>query len=230
MNCKNHIEAEAGFMCSTCGKPLCTECAVRLNNTVYCKECLEKMVNMMSSNNRAMPRNIRKSKFITFIFSCMPGAGHMYLGLINKGLYLMGLYFAGFVSILLISEVLHMYWFNSLIAPLSIMSIAYSVFDSLQILSLLNSGKIINDAESLNLNAELDIIKDKFFSKKNTIGYVLIALGCIGLFNMISDTIVSVLSRYFNFYLPFSISSLLIPILLVIAGIYLIRKGSSTKM
>jgi hypothetical protein len=36
----------------------------------------------------------KKSKFLTFIFSMMPGAGHMYLGFMKQGVSIMTLFFA----------------------------------------------------------------------------------------------------------------------------------------
>ena len=39
----------------------------------------------------------QKNRFFTFIFSCCPGAGEMYLGLYRHGIGLMGLFFGAIV-------------------------------------------------------------------------------------------------------------------------------------
>ena len=40
----------------------------------------------------------RKSKFLTVIFSCIPGAGQMFMGFMKLGVSLMGLFFLIFVA------------------------------------------------------------------------------------------------------------------------------------
>ena len=37
---------------------------------------------------------MRKSGFLTFLFSLLPGAGHMYLNMMKKGVCIMSLFFA----------------------------------------------------------------------------------------------------------------------------------------
>ncbi|OEF98146.1 hypothetical protein [Desulfuribacillus alkaliarsenatis] len=65
-----------------------------------------------------------KSKFLTFIFSFVPGLGHMYLGLINRGLQFMILFFGSiflldFLRIHAFPFVIPIIWF-------------FSMFDALQ--------------------------------------------------------------------------------------------------
>ena len=60
----------------------------------------------------------KKSGFLTFIFSLLPGAGHMYLGLMKNGLSLMGIFFfVGFLSkwlnIEALAFVMPVIWFYS---------------------------------------------------------------------------------------------------------------------
>jgi hypothetical protein len=38
MNCANHPDAPVSAYCRTCGKPLCTECRLESNGTVFCSE------------------------------------------------------------------------------------------------------------------------------------------------------------------------------------------------
>ncbi|MEG1992162.1 MAG: hypothetical protein RR056_02150 [Acetivibrio sp.] len=60
----------------------------------------------------------RKRKFLTFCFSCLPGAGHMYLGFMKQGISIMTLFFGiCFVATMLnmgpILFVLPVLWFYS---------------------------------------------------------------------------------------------------------------------
>lgn len=60
----------------------------------------------------------RKSRFLTFIFSLLPGAGHMYLGLMKNGVSFMGIFFffmfmASWLSIGPLIYVVPVIWFYS---------------------------------------------------------------------------------------------------------------------
>ncbi|WP_196001644.1 B-box zinc finger protein [Clostridium sp. 1001271B_151109_B4] len=43
MNCSKHHEREAKGMCVRCNRLICEECAVKINNKYYCKECVSEM-------------------------------------------------------------------------------------------------------------------------------------------------------------------------------------------
>ena len=43
MNCLKHENREAIAMCVKCHKLICEECAVKINNKYYCKECISEM-------------------------------------------------------------------------------------------------------------------------------------------------------------------------------------------
>lgn len=56
-----------------------------------------------------------KSKLLTIFFSCMPGAGHMYLGFMNQGIRLMtgfflAVFLMGWLNISLIGFILPVIW------------------------------------------------------------------------------------------------------------------------
>lgn len=43
MVCLNHPDREAVFRCAACAKPICEECAIHFNGSVYCSElCRER--------------------------------------------------------------------------------------------------------------------------------------------------------------------------------------------
>jgi len=58
MNCFNHKEIPAIGICKSCGKSLCSECLVELENGLACKNSCEKRVQMINliidSNSQAM--------------------------------------------------------------------------------------------------------------------------------------------------------------------------------
>lgn len=50
MNCSNHTDREPIAMCVSCNKLICRECAVKINNKYYCKECVSEMYSNNSNN------------------------------------------------------------------------------------------------------------------------------------------------------------------------------------
>ena len=112
-----------------------------------------------------------KSKFLTFCFSLLPGAGHMYMGFMKMGLSLMSLFFfvillSTWLSIGPLLFVLPLIWF-------------YSFFDCI-------NKRYSTDAEFLLLEDDYlfsldELVKvDKGIFKKHGMfsGIVLVLLGC----------------------------------------------------
>lgn len=99
----------------------------------------------------------RKSPFVTFILSCLPGAGHMYLGLNKRGLQFMAAFFG---TIFLIDLVR----IGPLMPFLLVIIWFYSMFDALQMTSRINhyiehggGGNIAPfDPSELNVNHVID--------------------------------------------------------------------------
>lgn len=73
-----------------------------------------------------------KSKFLTIVFSAVPGVGHLYLGLMNRGLQLM-LVFATAVMLYIFLELGALFVFIPVIW-------FYSLFDALQQHQLIREG------------------------------------------------------------------------------------------
>lgn len=110
----------------------------------------------------------KRSKFLTFIFSLMPGAGHMYQGFLKTGTIYMAAFFfisflAGFTRIGLLTILLPIIWF-------------YSFFDSYHIY---NGEKVEEDMELLDIKEMFSFIQSKH------IGYFLIFIGVLSLFKKI---------------------------------------------
>jgi TM2 domain-containing membrane protein YozV len=211
MECKNHAGMEADNICVECGKPICKQCAVELKNGIYCKECLE---------NR-MRNGPRKSKLLTFFLSLMPGVGHMYLGLINKGLTIMFLLFASLFLVILFSGEPSMAWFPGFFIPtLSIAFVSYSIFDSLDIADKINSGK----SECFDSTLEASIIKQKFYENRKLIGCVFLILGVISAFNLTFGYLENIMRACLG--ISISLPGLMLALVFVVLGILLIRKSS----
>jgi len=81
-----------------------------------------------------------KSKWLTIFFSCVPGAGHMYLGLMNQGIRLMtgfflAVFLMGWLSISLIGFILPVIWCYSVFG-------AYHLFESGEVQDTFDSAAI----------------------------------------------------------------------------------------
>ena len=77
---------------------------------------------------------MRKSKFLTFFWSLLPGAGQMYLGLMRRGVSLMALFFgaiavSGWLNIGLFLFAIPVIWFYAFFDSMNLGSLPY---DALQ--------------------------------------------------------------------------------------------------
>ena len=220
MNCKNHAGIEADNVCIVCGKPVCLQCAVELKNSFYCKECLENKVENAINDRTAFYRP-RKSKLLTFFLSIIPGVGHMYLGLINKGLTIMCLIFSSLFLVILFSGESSMSWFPGFFIPtLSIVFVSYSIFDSLDIADKINSGR----TDCYDNTLEPAIIKQKLHENRKLIGCIFLILGAVSICNMAFRYLEYIIKAFLGINL--SLTSLLLAFVFVAFGISLIRKSS----
>lgn len=157
--------------------------------------------------------NNKKSKNLAVFFSLMPGAGHMYLGLLRQGLELMAIFFLG----IFISDWLQMNIFMVII-PLVWF---YSVFD---VLNKTSSAEPLTD-DDLPILSFLN--KDQDWSRKGdkVIGIVLIVVGILCLIQRI---IFPLADRFMNYEIRNYIQTGIVAILLIAGGIKLIlgsKKG-----
>lgn len=89
-----------------------------------------------------------KSKFITFILSAFPGLGHLYLGLMNRGLVFMAAFLGWTALVLLGAEIIRSGDFTVLLVLLPIIGL-YSLFDALHLCSRMQAGETIPDVSPL---------------------------------------------------------------------------------
>ncbi len=157
---------------------------------------------------------MRKSSFWTFVFSLMPGAGHMYLGYMNKGLQLILLFCALFALAFLLQ-------LNAFLFLLPAVW-CYSVFDCMHLRRKVNTpGYAIEDDY---------LIKDwKSFSVSyRLLGWAAIFLGVLILLaNIIPDFLYQLdLMFSYRFYFSRFFSSfrdLFIAIVIIVIGVKLLQ-------
>ncbi len=166
----------------------------------------------------------KKNKFLTFIFSLMPGAGQMYMGFMKRGLSLMSAFFL----IILISV-----WLN--IGPLLFIALIvwfYSFFDT-------HNLRSTSDDEFYNLEDNYIIFPDFLegisknmpnskFQKQyiNIAAIVLIIIGFTILWNNLFSIFSSILPhRISNFFYSFGyrLPQLVIALGIILLGVHLIK-------
>lgn len=210
MKCANHARVEAVASCAGCGKPICGECAVALGERAgepasgqsWCRECLSKAV-----------QKKHKSRLVAALLSIIPGAGHMYLGLIGKGFALMGLLIASVFLIIVYSDSTGMYWMTAYLIPtLCVLFLSYAIFDS------------------LNAAGEDDVMKtiwETVLVNRRAAGYVVLVAGLVGMLNLLDASLGRLVREWLSLEVP--ITAFVIPIILVVVGIFLLRKGKRAR-
>jgi len=143
-----------------------------------------------------------KSKWLTIFFSCVPGAGHMYLGLMNQGIRLMtgfflAVFLMGWLGISLIGFILPVIW-------------CYSVFGAYH---LYESGEARDTFDSA---AIFPFLKDH----TKWVGWGLIVFGVI----IISERL---LLPLINWEIQEYLRTGLVAVLFILGGIQLLRGGKS---
>ncbi|MFZ5968632.1 MAG: B-box zinc finger protein [Bacillota bacterium] len=210
MDCKYHKERPSEYVCSVCHQPICEECKVEISGKKVCSQCVD--TNLFNSHKHR--KDI--SKFWSFIFSLIPGCGQMYMGLMNRGLQLL----SAFILIILLGTMT-----EEIIIPISLIVWFYSFFDSLNTRKLLVRGQQVEDKIVYNVN----------LSKINT-RYIAIGLIVIAGFSLLKNLFYAaesllrqVLGRQFPLFWLHDIQRNLVPVALIILGIYLLRKSKNKE-
>lgn len=141
MRCIYHPETEAVAICSTCGKPMCRECLINVKGMYYCPDCLE---------SRVRGRPVKHHPFWLFAFSLIPGAGHLYLGLMNRGFQLMIFFFGTlFLFMEFLGDPLDTLW------PVAVAPVTwfYSFFDARRLGQRIREGEDVRDEQVYDVSA-----------------------------------------------------------------------------
>lgn len=151
----------------------------------------------------------KSKKFLAMIFSAIPGAGHMYIGLQKQGLQYMSIFFFiiflnNSLDIGFLMFILPIIWF-------------YSFFD------MLNKTSIDGPLEDDNIIFIAWLgKKDNWFKEKNKLaGYLLVAIGAILIFQKF--VLYTISWEYRNY-----IETATLGILFIIGGIKLLMGSKTT--
>jgi len=148
------------------------------------------------------------NNFLVFVFSLIPGAGYMYLGLMQKGLEAMLLFWASVTIFTWIG-------LPQFGAMISIPLWFYFFFDTYAVRSRLVQGEEVEDKGMLNIIARLGIHKYYY------IGIGLMVIGVLALLVNLSHDFSGWFKYgyYFKRYLP--------SVLLIAGGIFLLSRTRS---
>jgi hypothetical protein len=192
-------------VCSTCGRPICDTCLVELNGQVFCKACLETKV--------ARPSR-EVNGFVRFVLSVMPGLGHLYMGLIQRGLQL------------LVGAVLGAIVLGNLYAPFLGFFIPgmifFSIFDAREAHLRMAQGLEVEDKALIDPKT-LKIQWDNKF-----IGYGLIGIGALVMFNsIVGDLMRVIIPPQYYYAFAQAIRGVVTGALAIAAGFWLLTRRPS---
>ena len=229
MNCNVHHDREASIRCFVCGAVICKECATENEGRVICKKCSENHVPQAKNkggniNKQRKSNNYgrRHSAFWTFVFSLIPGAGQMYLGLMKRGLQLM---FFFTIPIALAT----VFYLGGWLVIFNVIIWFYSFFDCQHIRRAINEGEEVEDKLVYDVNM-VDLADLKGLNYKHVGIGLVVAGGLIILNNGLGQ-----LTHYISRYLPNAYGMIRFmrqssfPVLLIIIGIYLLKKSKVQK-
>lgn len=225
MECYYHKNKEATFRCVECGKPICNECSNSLNGKHMCSECysyeIQKMkhskVNLDKEHSSDTCSEVHRiNRFFVFILSLLPGTAQMYLGLMNRGVQLLGC----FILSMILSIDLEVFIFIAA----TIIIWFYSFFDAHHKKNKLLNGIEVED--DILFNIDIEKIKDLDYKK---VGKILLALGgyilISNILNYLQYSIGMVLAyRYIRL-----MEKSLIPIGLIILGVIFLKRAKVTQ-
>jgi len=217
MKCANHPRVDSVGQCAECGKPICSACRVELDHRSWCRDCLTRIVASRGAGARVHPG---WRKLAAACLSLVPGAGHMFLGLIGKGFILMGLLVVTLFLVILYSDSTGMYWITAYLVPtLSVLFLSYAVFDAMAIADAQRSGREAAQAEDETMKT----VWERILLNPRTLGWVVLLAGLVGILHLFSEPF----SRWTLDLLSvsFPLNALVIPILLVVFGILLLKRS-----
>ena len=204
MKCINHPDIETDILCTECQKPVCENCRITLADSEYCRACLEEKVRVSPVVEAPVSFVGVKSRFWAFVLSFLPGAGYMYLGLMNRGLQAMTIFF----GTIFIAKTLN---FPSMVMLVTPVLLFYSIFDTQQLVRRSLEGHPIADVPLVDLG--------QWSNSHNLVGYGLILFGSLALLE-------NLLPFYFNYEI---LHRILPPFLIIGLGLYILYRTTYRK-
>ena len=165
---------------------------------------------------------MKKNGFLTFIFACIPGAGQMYYGYMQRGLSLITMFIGCFIVGAIINP----------LAALAIIVWMYSFFDTYDLVRHLAAGDPKEDG--LLLVDNFDDVKKLIPQHTKLVGWGLIGFGVWALYdlligNWVERMLTNVLGYGYAWDVINGIPNLVVGGLLVFAGFKLLNMHPAKK-
>lgn len=165
---------------------------------------------------------MKENGFLTFIFACIPGAGQMYYGYMQRGLSLITMFIACFIVGAIINP----------LAALAIIVWMYSFFDTYDLVRHLAAGDPKEDG--LLLVGNFDDVKKLIPQHTKLVGWGLIGFGVWALYDLlIGNWVYKILTNVLGYGHAWDIingiPNLVVGGLLVFAGFKLLNMHPAKK-
>ena len=219
MSCVNHPQTRSVGVCPGCANALCGECAVRVRDELWCRPCLESLVER--SRATGLPALAWPSRLVAGLLSIVPGVGHMYLGFVGKGFAILGMLLATIFLVVLYSDATGMYWMTAYLVPtVSLLMLCYAVFDTLAIAGARRAGREVPP------DPTMEAITERVLLNGRTLGWLVLVAGVLG--------VLELLERLLGRLVPdlgtgLSVTALVVPLVLLVIGVRLLWKGRSPR-
>jgi len=204
MQCRSHPDKYAANTCNHCGSWLCDDCITEKDGRLFCRPCLAIQAQNPEDyspppeyhGHAAVPR--RKVLWgLLFVFSFLPGANYMYMGLMKRGLAAMSGFF------LIIFLLANSFWpFNLLLGLAIPVYVLTCFFDGFNVRRRINAGEAVRDDIGDALNSVL--------SNKTLRTFILIAVAVVLVVSVLGFA-VGVITRF-------------LPIVIIGLGVYIFVK------
>jgi|GEM_PF-1548075 len=202
MSCAFHPERTGLDVCSACGRRICAECGIQLNDEILCRACIEERI--------APPERSINGPLRLFL-SLVPGLGHLYMGLFQRGLQLLGGTVLGAILLFLLMPVL-----NVLFLPAMVF---FSLFDAREMhLRLLQEHEVADQGL-----VDLGALRDRWNPRYTA--YVLIAGGALALYNVVVLQLIPLLFPLHARLVAEVVRGVTLGLAALICGIVLLRRG-----
>ena len=208
MNCAYHAEVPNVAFCIRCGRALCTECVHNVRGSVYCESCLAELVGGKPTPSTPPPKGVSES-----IAGTNPGAAFA-LGLIpGVGAIYNGEYVKAAVHVLIFGTLISLGDITRAGQPLiGLLTAAFYCYMPFEAYYTAKKRKM--RAEGIELETPIDRLQQQFGEAKDRELWGGIALVVLGGLFLLGNLEVLDLERVARLW----------PVLLVIAGLWLLKK------
>ncbi|MGE5676064.1 MAG: hypothetical protein ACM3XM_19675 [Mycobacterium leprae] len=190
-------------MCSSCGRPACAECLVEINGQLFCKACLGTKVKSSKRDENG---------FVRFLLSVVPGLGHLYLGLFNRGLQFMVVAVVG-------GSILGLLRVDPLQGLFIAAMVFFSIFDAREAQLRIDQGLEVEDKGFVDLKTM------RLEWNARYIGYILVAIGVLALYRTFMDDFLTMIYGAMAYRVQGMINGVVIGLLAIGAGVWLLRRN-----